>query len=394
MISTAAAPPREHYWDTLRACAMLLGIPYHVALCYRSGQDWIVRTGEGVPGMALLAELIHLFRMPTFFLIAGYFAAMLLARRAPGAWLGGRVRRLGLPFVATILTLVPLLNLACEFSTLPRGEALQSFRDNALTSGGYWVRHLWFIIVLLYCSAVAAALVRFVPALAQRQAAPRTDAALARHLPLVLLATAAVVGLWEGAAVEAFWDWGFATNLYQQILRIDEFIAYLPYFALGCLLQRMPAAQARFGQLSPAVTVIAVVATIVSLRWGPEVHPATGRFIATFAALASTQVLVAAARTWFDRPSAGVRAVTEGAFVIYLFHMPIVIWLAWLGQDLAVPTRTKVIGVNLLTLALSWGAWLLIRRSGLLSLAFNGVRTPLPLHRAGTGTAAGGPVRS
>lgn len=372
---------------------MLLGIPYHVALCYRPGQDWIVRTGEGVPGMALLAELIHLFRMPTFFLIAGYFAAMLLVRRAPGAWLGGRVRRLGLPFVATILTLVPLLNLACEFSTFPPAEALRSFRDNALTSGGYWVRHLWFIIVLLYCSAIVAALVRWMPGLARQQVASRTDAALARHLPLALLATATIVGLWQGAVVEAFWDWGFATNLYQQILRIDEFIAYLPYFALGCLLQRMPAVQAKFGQLSPAVMVIAIVATIVSVRWGSEVHPATGRFIATFAALASTQVLVAAARTWFDRPSAGVRAVTEGAFVIYLFHMPIVIGLAWLGQEVALPTWLKVVAVNLLTLALSWGAWLVIRRSGTLSLAFNGVRTPLPLHRSGTGAAGGDPVR-
>ncbi len=373
---------------------MLLGIPYHVALCYRPGEDWIVRTGEGVPGMNRLAEFIHLFRMPAFFLIAGYFAAMLLTRRAPGTWLRGRVKRLGIPFVATILTLVPLLNLACEFSTLPYAEALRSFRDNALTSGGYWVRHLWFIIVLLYCSAIAAALVRIVPALARGHVPPRADTMVANRLPLVLLATASIVGLWEGAAVEAFWDWGFATNLYQQILRIDEFIAYLPYFALGCLLQRMPAMQARFGQLSPTVLVIAIAATFVSMHWGGEVHPATGRFMATFAALAWTQVLVAAARTWFDRPSPTVRAVTEAAFVIYLFHMPIVIWLAWLGQDVPVPTWGKVIAVNLLTLALSWGAWLLIRRSGTLSLAFNGVRSPVPLHRAGTGTdAAEGPPR-
>jgi len=393
LISPTPAP-REHYWDTLRAFAMLLGIPYHVALCYRPGEDWIVRTGEGVPGMALLAELIHLFRMPAFFLIAGYFAAMLLTRRTPGTWLRGRVKRLGLPFLATIVTLVPLLNLACEFSILPYAPALQSFRDNAATSGGYWVRHLWFIIVLLYCSAIAAALVRFVPAAAQGRLSPRVDTLLARHMPMTLLATAAIVGLWEGAAVEAFWDWGFATNLYQQILRIDEFIAYLPYFALGCLLQRMPAVQDRFGRLSPAVLVIAIAGTIASVLWGKEVHPATGRFIATFAALGWTQVLVAAARTWFDRPSAAVRSVTEAAFVIYLCHMPIVIWLAWLGQDVAVPTWAKVAAVNLLTLALSWGAWLLIRRSGTLSLAFNGVRTPLPLHRAGTGTGAAAGRRS
>ncbi|WP_347303365.1 acyltransferase family protein [Croceibacterium sp. TMG7-5b_MA50] len=381
MASTPA--PREHYWDTLRACAMLLGIPYHVALCYRVGQDWIVRTGEGVPGMALLAELIHLFRMPTFFTIAGYFAAMLLARRAPGTWLRGRVKRLGLPFIATILTLVPLLNLACEFSTLPYAEALRSFRNNSLTSGGYWVRHLWFIIVLLYCSALAAGLVRLVPALTQWRLAPATDALLARHLPVTLLATAIVIGLWQGAAVEAFWDWGFATNLYQQILRIDEFIAYLPWFVLGCLLQRMPAVQARFGQVSPAMVALALAGTVASVLWGQAVHPATGRFIATFAALGWTQVLVAAARTWFDRPSRPVQAVTEAAFVIYLFHMPIAIWLAWLGTAVPVSPWIKVLAVNALTLALSWGAWLVIRRVGALSLAFNGVRGPLPLHRSG-----------
>ena len=77
----AASAPREHFWDTLRAVLMLLGIPYHVALSYMLGRQWIVKSGEGVTGFIELARFISLFRMPAFYLTAGYFAAMLLARR-------------------------------------------------------------------------------------------------------------------------------------------------------------------------------------------------------------------------------------------------------------------------------------------------------------------------
>jgi glucan biosynthesis protein C len=367
------AAEREHYWDTLRAFAMLLGIPYHTAMAYRPGQTWIVRSDEGLTALARLAEFIHLFRMPAFFLIAGYFAALLLARREPRAWLKGRVVRLGIPFVTTILTLVPLMNLACEFSNLPYSAALSSFMHNSSNSGGYWVRHLWFIIVLLYCCGAAAALAWHVPALRQKMLAARLDQRIASSFTLALLATALVLGLWQGAAVEAFYIAGLNINLPQQILRLDELIIYAPWFALGCLLQRMPITRASFGRIQPGVVVIAVAFTLLSMTIRHDLHPATGRFIATFAALSLTQILVAAARTFFDRPNRLVRQITDASFVIYLFHMPIIIWLVWLAQGLAIPVGFKALGIMALSLALSWLAWMVIVRSPALSWRFNGI---------------------
>jgi len=367
------AEQREHYWDTLRAFAMLLGIPYHTAMAYRPGQTWIVRSDEGATVLAWMAEFIHLFRMPTFFLIAGYFAALLLSRREPGAWLKGRMVRLGLPFITTLLTLVPLMNLACEFSNLPYSAALSSFVHNSLNSGGYWVRHLWFIIVLLYCCGVAAALAWRFPALRQKMMAARIDQAIARHVTLALLATALVVGLWQGAAVEAFYIFGLNTNLPQQILRLDELIIYAPWFALGCLLQRMPITRASFGRIQPGVLVIALLFTLLAMSVRHELHPAAGRFIATFAALSITQILVAVARTFFDRPNRRVRQITDASFVIYLFHMPIIISLVWLAQGLPLPVEVKAAGIMALSFVLSWWAWTIISRSPTLSLRFNGI---------------------
>ena len=373
---------REHYWDTLRAFVMLLGIPYHTALSYRPGQTWIVRSDEGVEAFVWLTQLIHLFRMPAFFLIAGYFAALLLTRRDPGTWLKGRFLRLGVPFVSTIVTLVPLMNLACEFSNLPYSTALSSFIHNSSHSGGYWVRHLWFIIVLLYCCTVAAALVRRFPKLRMGLIPARLDAWMARNFAGAMLLVAALLGLWQALMVESFYIAGLNTMVLQQIFRLDELIVYAPWFALGCLLQRSPLTQQRMGRFSATLGAVALVAVALSLTVRAEVHPATGRFIATFAALAVTQALIATARTLFDRPHPLIKEVTDASFVIYLFHMPIIVVLVWLAQGVPMPTALKATAIMALSLALSWGAWRLIARSPALSFPFNGIRGPAPLHRS------------
>ena len=375
-----SAKRREHYWDSLRALLMLLGIPYHVALSYRPGEQWIVRSDEGFAGAAELAQIIHLFRMPAFFVIAGYFAALLLARRAPGTWLRGRFIRLGLPFLTTIVTLVPILNLACEFSNLPYSQALSSFVWNSSQSGGYWVRHLWFIIVLLYLCSAFAALVAAVPRLAKARVSERLDHACARHLALALCVVALIVGLWEAGAVEAFYIAGLATNLPQQILRLDELIIYTPYFVLGCVLQRAPATLACIGRFSPWIAGLALLFTALSLTIVDLLHPAAGRLVTTIAAVAWTQVLVAGARTLLDRPMAAIDTLTRASYVIYLFHLPVICVLVWLAQDVAVPTLLKATAVAVLTTILSFLAWLLITRVPLLELLFDGTTRPSTLN--------------
>ena len=384
-------PPRarEHYWDALRAGLMLLGIPYHVALSYRPGEQWIVRSGEGWAPFTWLAELIHVFRMPAFFIIAGYFAALLLARRAPGKWFKGRFVRLGVPFAAAIVTLVPIMNLACEFSNLPYSEALSSFVWNSTHSGGYWVRHLWFIIVLLYLSSAAAALVAALPRWAKASVPERIDRLCADNFLTALLAAALLIGIWEAVAVELFYIGGLATQLPQQILRIDELIIYAPWFALGCLLQRMPRTIARVGRFSWPIAGIAAIGLLLSFTIVDALHPAPGRALVTFAALAISQLLIAGARTLLDRPSALMGRLTDASYVIYLLHLPVITILVWLGQGIAMPAALKGLLVMLLATAISYVGWLAIARSGVLAFLYNGTTragalkaAPVPSGRA------------
>ena len=86
MMTTAIdRPERLHGLDALRAGALLLGVVLHASLAFFPQQIWIVADGSTSIGAAWLFFAIHLFRMTAFFLIAGLFAHMMLARRG---WLG------------------------------------------------------------------------------------------------------------------------------------------------------------------------------------------------------------------------------------------------------------------------------------------------------------------
>lgn len=110
---------RYHDLDALRASAMLLGILLHADLYLQadatalqvpvSVRSVIAMTGANAPEMFdpydLTMSAIHGFRMPLFFLISGFFMAMLWKSRGLRAMLTHRGKRILLP----MFIFVPLL---------------------------------------------------------------------------------------------------------------------------------------------------------------------------------------------------------------------------------------------------------------------------------------------
>lgn len=100
--------PRRHDLDALRASAMLLGIALHASLAYVPGIPWPVQDPHPAPWLGLLFLAIHGFRMPLFFLLSGFFTAMLWQRRGAAAMLAQRYKRVFVPLVLGSVTLLPL----------------------------------------------------------------------------------------------------------------------------------------------------------------------------------------------------------------------------------------------------------------------------------------------
>ncbi|WP_179957542.1 acyltransferase family protein [Exilibacterium tricleocarpae] len=97
---------RLHGLDFLRAVMMSLGVVLHSAQLYLT-MDMVdyYRDPMRSVSMDLTLIFINTFRMPTFYLLSGFFTALLLARRGPDRMFRNRYQRLVIPF---ILFLPPL----------------------------------------------------------------------------------------------------------------------------------------------------------------------------------------------------------------------------------------------------------------------------------------------
>lgn len=148
---------RIHALDSLRAIMMLLGLVIHSAVTYGTfeGYHWPLKDPESTNlFMDYVVIFIHAFRMPIFFVVAGFFGAMLFFERSSKKMLKNRIDRILYPFIVFILILAPTIKFADIYTnstfagnTNPLMAALEPF--NALVN---WLpastSHLWFLYYL------------------------------------------------------------------------------------------------------------------------------------------------------------------------------------------------------------------------------------------------------
>src|SRR5688572_10278032 len=102
LMTNMASPSalRYHSLDALRASMMRLGLVLHSAVSYvvfPLGPAWPYKDPNTSTLFDILVFVIHLFRMPVFFVAAGFFGALLMERGGPGAFFANRVKRVLLP---------------------------------------------------------------------------------------------------------------------------------------------------------------------------------------------------------------------------------------------------------------------------------------------------------
>jgi len=106
---------------------MLLGLVLHTALSYvpeLSSGEWPYQDRQASERFGWLVSLIHTFRMPAFFAVAGFFGSFLVERRGTGAFLRHRLNRIGVPLVGGWILLFPLTAVAWIFAASRSGVPL------------------------------------------------------------------------------------------------------------------------------------------------------------------------------------------------------------------------------------------------------------------------------
>ncbi|MCP4782620.1 MAG: acyltransferase family protein [Fuerstiella sp.] len=123
-----ATMPRRHDLDALRAIAMLLGIVLHGALAYMPIPEavWPVQDVHQSHAYGIFLAAVHGFRMPLFFLISGFFTAMLWRKRGLAALIKHRGNRILKPMLISMLTIMPVVWIAGEVAKEGAAPALNN----------------------------------------------------------------------------------------------------------------------------------------------------------------------------------------------------------------------------------------------------------------------------
>ncbi len=156
---------RLHALDALRGIAMLLGVVLHSSISYMEQRMpdllWAVQDSSRSAVFDWLFWWLHGFRLPLFFVIAGFFSAQLYERRGAREFLRQRGKRLLVPFLAGVAIILPLTfgvwccgwlsSGSCSLENIRRMKFDPAIQDNLYGPAHLWFLEYLFLMCMMYC---------------------------------------------------------------------------------------------------------------------------------------------------------------------------------------------------------------------------------------------------
>ena len=353
---------RLHALDAVRAFALLLGIVLHAAQSYVAGLGWVTAETPNT-GLAALWYTIHLFRMPLFFLIAGFFARMLLESRGLAGFVKDRARRILLPLVVGLPVVMLLTGVAYVLGSLASGadpRAIQGMHPPAAPIKHAFLTsipliHLWFLyyLLLFYAGAVLLRLASdsvFGPG--RLQAAVDAIVRFLMRGPWgVLILSLPIVAYY--AHLSGWSPWGGLPAPFYLVPDAGALIAYGLFFGFGWLLHRQPPVLLSLQNLYPLYSVLAIAAWIACrMIGGPTPH--WGPYLQGGALLGYTLSYIVGAWAWsfaligiavrfLSGASAVRRYLADSSYWLYLMHIPVLFFFERMLHPLPWPGVVKFV---------------------------------------------------
>ena len=243
---------RLHALDATRAFALLLGVAFHAAWFYTPYfMNQAVFDARSNHFFGWFFFVSHSFRMQLFFVIAGFFARMLLLKRGFRGFCVNRWKRIGIPFFVGWAILYPLFFAVWFWGYEASGQmdfpvpvflvpiflfvSGAAFEDRA-DGGAFSLTHLWFLYHLMVFYLISVGARRFL-APVQMRMWPRLES-WALRAPQSWLGLFCVSGL----LAPLLWGmrgWnGVDTPGFSLIPPLLPSVAYLLFFLWGWTLQR------------------------------------------------------------------------------------------------------------------------------------------------------------
>lgn len=303
---------RIPYFDAMRAYGAVLGILFHSSLGYLAHP--IAEWPKGTGGSAIfdyIAFILHMFRVPAFFFIAGFFAYQLFIKLKVRDFLNNRFKRIVIPLILSALFFnIPSLLTNIYFHNIHSFYNLYI----ALSNIGY----NWFLEYLLLYYILFLLTINFL------------------SLPKVTAITRTLVkSKWNILAFSliiavSMCCYG-SDYLPSSLLIIPNpwvFLIYGLYFVLGTLFAKnidLFECYFKWNWIFLALALVALIVDLLLLQLTAQHYLA-----ATFYCCSSFLLFycfICACIKWCHKENATVKYLSEASYWIYLTQVPIIIQL-------------------------------------------------------------------
>jgi glucans biosynthesis protein C len=384
---------RRYYGlDALRGGMMMLGIVLHGATFYLASPPAAMpfptdRNNAYV--FDLLFHFIHSFRMPAFFLLAGFFTALLVEKRGLMGTYKNRAARVVAPMLVAALTVLPLAGLfgaafmlSVRFGThtlwpdLVKLRVLaQEMREAGVPLDQTALGHLWFLYYLCYfylLIPLCRLLVRCTLPVEQR-----IRKLLASPFSLLLLALYTAATLWpfRGGQVHegfifikphlpslvyygSFFVFGYGSHHYREFMQL--LARYLPWSAAAALL---------LFPLSLYLSYVENTATTPGFR--SHLAAVLAHAFCTWALMV---FVIGSALRFLDRPSPWILYTSQSSYWVFLWHLPVISLAAWWMLQFDLPAEIKFLCVTSFTALVCFASYHYWVQRTWLSVFLNGRR--------------------
>jgi glucan biosynthesis protein C len=382
---------RLHALDAVRGFALIAGIVFHATVSFLVAPKgvplWIVTDSQPSVALGVVFHGLHIFRMTTFFLIAGFFAHLTFHRRGTKAFIADRAKRIAVP----LLVGWPILFVAIVAVTIWAAVSAahgQPLRPTPKYPGfpAFPLTHLWFLYVLLWLYAatlaVRALIVRLDKAGRLGAAADRIVRFAATHP--VGLALLAAPTMFAFLATPSWLPWfGVPTPDSSLVPNLAACVAYASAFGFGWLAHRQIEILAAWRRLWPAYLALALgftIAELALLGLTPALQPPVGAARLALAALyplaawSWTFALIGLAVRYLSDFSPVRRYIADASYWLYLVHIPLVMALQVLVAPLAWPALVKFAVILGVAFPLMLASYQLLVRHSFIGAILNGPR--------------------
>ena len=334
---------------------MLLGIALHAALAYATF-GWAVTDPSQSELFNWIFYLVHGFRMQLFFLLSGFFTAMLYQRYGLKAILRHRLKRVFLPLLLFTPVLTPLVEWILQLARSKQGGA-DSFNPPPDSSWleNFNFHHLWFLWFL--CLMILGfAVISYLPKPKIHKQWMSSPRCLLWLIPLTVLPQ-----LW---ATRSYPLYGPESSL--SLIPIPSVLIYYAiFYGFGASLYHYgDEGVAKHWRLKLALAICLLFPSGMIFEWWSFSTAPSLQWLSDLLQVSFTWLMIFACIGLFrekcTKQSPMMRYLSDASYWLYLAHLPLIFGLQLALQDWPLSCWIKFPLVNFISfslLLLSYHYW-------------------------------------